>query len=643
MNKRVTYNIPIWILIGMSIIPYNKVLNEVINGIFALVMSFYFIYYIKKHKENINLSISLMILTAFMITSVIISICMSSDKVLSFYNSLNVFGLILIYVYFSNNKDKEIDVKKAIIIGGFACSILSIICHIFNPYIRLEGMFNYANATSLYLGICSIIYFTSLDKISDEKYSRLYKFFIVAIISALFATESRAGIVIYIFAILFTGRNNIKQKLRINIVGIILSLFIIKKQIFLYFMFLPVVLYIIMFMVTRKKKIKNKNIKLPIIMESILLIAALLTILFTNFSRLQDIKLATPELQERLVFFQDGLKIIRNNPLGIGAGNFNKVQFFYQSANYDIKYIHNGFLQATIDFGWLFLAAFMIILIYTMYISIANKNYKSTWFVVFAMITVHSLVDFSLSFTYIGIIYVLCILFLQKKNNRKFILKRAYVGIGIYSVVIITLILISMPYQLIYNIATASEDSNISTSYKIIRGLESFPMKDNRFFVKAADISYQLQSLQGGDELLNYSSKNYEEYIKKEKMDARAYDGLATVYFKNEQGSQGEKLLLEAIKIRKFYPTLYGKLMDLYWYNFEDAVKKEDKKAAEIYAVKIDELSQVIKDSMKLKNDKSKFMNNQLEENIDFDHSQIFEKFKYLRESSIYRDWIDKN
>ncbi|WP_455580569.1 O-antigen ligase family protein [Dysosmobacter sp.] len=79
-------------------------------------------------------------------------------------------------------------------------------------------------------------------------------------------------------------------------------------------------------------------------------------------NRLQGLR-ANQNFIQRLVFFQDGLKLWRQSPLigwGIGGveGQLTAVQSFY----YESKYIHNQFIQILDEAGLLGLASFLFVL-----------------------------------------------------------------------------------------------------------------------------------------------------------------------------------------------------------------------------------------------------------------------------------------
>jgi O-antigen ligase len=80
--------------------------------------------------------------------------------------------------------------------------------------------------------------------------------------------------------------------------------------------------------------------------------------------RIVQISLTEPTLIERVITWQDGLRIAVQYPwLGLGVGNWQFDQFLYQSAPYGVRHIHNFYVHLLVDGGWvaalLFIAAIL--------------------------------------------------------------------------------------------------------------------------------------------------------------------------------------------------------------------------------------------------------------------------------------------
>jgi len=229
-----------------------------------------------------------------------------------------VFPLALLFFYKFNSAKAE----KAIFISLMIIAVLGLlaffsIIHIPGGVIessnRLQSVIQYANTTAL-LMLIGILYSVQSYK-TDKKIGKLICLLIFA--AAFFLTGSRTALVIgltvcSLYAMIISGRRG----------------------------------------------------KMIVAGSLILLICAIVCLnIFTDI-RMFRISIFEATLVERLVTFQDAIRIVRGYPvLGIGAGNWQHWQFLHQSVPYEVKYIHNYYLQLLLDGGvlapLLFLAAML--------------------------------------------------------------------------------------------------------------------------------------------------------------------------------------------------------------------------------------------------------------------------------------------
>lgn len=72
---------------------------------------------------------------------------------------------------------------------------------------------------------------------------------------------------------------------------------------------------------------------------------------------------ANENLLQRLIFFEDGLKLYREHPLlGNGLGAFESSLYRIQDFHYETKYVHNHYIQTLLETGILGLALFLFLL-----------------------------------------------------------------------------------------------------------------------------------------------------------------------------------------------------------------------------------------------------------------------------------------
>ncbi|NLL70295.1 MAG: hypothetical protein GX238_04100 [Epulopiscium sp.] len=221
---------------------------------------------------------------------------------------------------------------------------------------RLQSFLQYANTTALFMGIGLLL---SIDKYFQGKKKRfLFLGFLFGI--ALFLTKSRTTFVIFLFILAF---------------------------------------YLFGFLNKKAKMIFLSGIGVSFVL---MVLAG---------ARIAKIKLTEPTLIERLITFYDGVHILWRKPWGIGLGNWQFMQFKYQSAPYQVRYIHNIFLQMALDGGVLVPLFFIAIILLYFFRNYKTKNVN---FYIFLLIVLQSF--FEISFNYgIVIAYFTFLLTLLKQ------------------------------------------------------------------------------------------------------------------------------------------------------------------------------------------------------------------------------------
>ena len=170
---------------------------------------------------------------------------------------------------------------------------------------RLQSFFQYANTTALAMGIGGFY--------ATEKFRNTKKWFHLIMAAlffvALILTLSRVGFVIFVLCYLLYVFQFIKLKIKILLLGGL---------------------------------------------------GGLMAILVATSSRIAQISIFAPTLVERYISYFDALGMMARNPFGIGLGNWQFLQFYYQSAPYQVFYIHNAYLQIGLDGGFLALLIFLV-------------------------------------------------------------------------------------------------------------------------------------------------------------------------------------------------------------------------------------------------------------------------------------------
>jgi tetratricopeptide (TPR) repeat protein len=118
--------------------------------------------------------------------------------------------------------------------------------------------------------------------------------------------------------------------------------------------------------------------------------------IFTDI-RIFRISIFEATLVERYITYQDAISMMRGNwLLGIGTGNWQEFQFVHQSAPYNVKFIHNFYLQLLLDGGLLAPLLFLAATLPAIIRGVIAKNLHA--FILIAVM-MQALLDFDLIFS----------------------------------------------------------------------------------------------------------------------------------------------------------------------------------------------------------------------------------------------------
>lgn len=207
---------------------------------------------------------------------------------------------------------------------------------------RLQSFLQYANTTALMMGIGALF---SLDRyISARKKSDL----LVSILffAALLLTQSRTTFLLFMIIMLAYTVKFIPRKARNVLIGGMLGI-----------------------------------------------VAALLLI----GGRIVRISLTEPTLVERLITFRDAIFILikKTYGMGLGVGDWQYEQFMHQSAPYQVRYVHNFFLQVGLDGGLIAMALVMGLVIFHL---VRARKSNSVQLYIFVFVVLHSCFEVNFNF-----------------------------------------------------------------------------------------------------------------------------------------------------------------------------------------------------------------------------------------------------
>ncbi|OMF87253.1 O-antigen ligase family protein [Paenibacillus sp. FSL R7-0337] len=135
-------------------------------------------------------------------------------------------------------------------------------------------------------------------------------------------------------------------------------------------------------------------------------------------TRLENINFRQHSVLERFTFYKDALKVVKDYPvLGAGGGGWATLYEHYQNNPYLSRQVHNFFLQYLIEVGivgFLVFMGFILFIFYKFsreYLKRETDDYNNGFFylIIALSILVHSLLDFNLSFAFMGMLVFLAL------------------------------------------------------------------------------------------------------------------------------------------------------------------------------------------------------------------------------------------
>ncbi|WNS43312.1 O-antigen ligase family protein [Paenibacillus sp. MMS20-IR301] len=133
-------------------------------------------------------------------------------------------------------------------------------------------------------------------------------------------------------------------------------------------------------------------------------------------TRLENINFRQHSVLERFTFYKDAMKVVKDYPvLGAGGGGWASLYEHYQNNPYVSRQVHNFFLQYLIEvgiLGFLVCMGFILFIFYKYikgYLKRRNDDYNNGFFylIIALSILVHSLLDFNMSYAFMGILVFL--------------------------------------------------------------------------------------------------------------------------------------------------------------------------------------------------------------------------------------------
>jgi tetratricopeptide (TPR) repeat protein len=287
--------------------------------------------------------------------------------------------------------------------------------------------------------------------------------------------------------------------------------------------------------------IRNKALRKFLVIVSLALVVfsiffVVSTGSYQNFGRFLTISSESSTFLGRLLYYKDGIRLLINNPFGLGYMGYYYMEPAIQTGFYSIKFIHNDFLQIALDAGIIPFVAIVTAIVFSIFSKVLPKMEKH----VLIVISVSSLLDFNLQFLIIFFILLMTLDYGQVSSKAKLIKKRKKLkfSYGVLAVIAVVSLYFSVAffaeYEENYKIAVELYPGNTAAKTKLLLKadskekakdladdiLESNSMSyvsyNAKALVAAVDgkfedmVYYKKKTL----DITKYSINEYEDYIK---------------------------------------------------------------------------------------------------------------------------------
>lgn len=271
---------------------------------------------------------------------------------------------VLFFLYAATYAQQERrEILDVVAWEGAILSLLTTVVFLYNGFCgvedangRIDGLFEYANTWALYLLVCLILLALG------SKHGPLEWGAMAVLLTGIFLSGSRG-----IFLLLF------------GLAGAYALWYLVRKR-----RVLPLLLVV--------------GGAAALFELSVVLSGGL------TWDRLRAITLTSSSLNGRLLYYMDGLRMIWDNPMGVGRGGFLYIQPLYQTGVYTLRYIHNEYFQAALDGG--LLAGVCTVLLPVALL--VQKHLSLRERAVILCIAAHALIDFDFQFTAVVLLMLLC-------------------------------------------------------------------------------------------------------------------------------------------------------------------------------------------------------------------------------------------
>ncbi|MBP1991152.1 O-antigen ligase family protein [Paenibacillus eucommiae] len=327
-------------------------------------------------------------------------------------------------------------------------------------------------------------------------------------------------------------------------------------------------------------------------------------------TRIENINFAQHSVLERGTFYKDAVKVFKDYPIiGAGGGAWSELFEKYQNNPYISRQAHNFFLQYLVEVGLVGLLIFLAFLglVFFLFIRSHIRNKSGTkdstdshflFFIIAISLLVHSIIDFDLSFVYLGIILFLCLgAMVANSGNAPFrwnwnrpLINKGYpallfaLSITIFFISI-RLLSANSSFMETLDVIQKSKDYNEITT-PLNKALELHPnhpdyLMPTEFFPGKIGLLFQVYNQTKDDVYFDEAQKLLTDVAKKEKFNRRVLYQQITAYKLKNQLSEASDLVNKELVNFPWIISLYEESINLSFDLGSKALQEKDDNARE--------------------------------------------------------------
>jgi hypothetical protein len=153
----------------------------------------------------------------------------------------------------------------------------------------------------------------------------------------------------------------------------------------------------------------------------------------STVGRILKISVAESTLVGRILYAEDALPLLLSHPFGMGYLGYYYSENMVQTGVYTVRFVHNDWLQIGLDIGWIPMLAYLLALLKGIFGKQAPEAKK--W--VLAVVFLHGLLDFDLSYTVMLCLVLLILDDIELPKIKAVVIPKTAVGITMAALVLL--------------------------------------------------------------------------------------------------------------------------------------------------------------------------------------------------------------